>query len=83
MKIINNTTGNLQYFVTPSGMNFSISDVIASGTIQANSANEFDATLAGTGPNVYFKVDSTSGPGMAFRKAANPASVLKVDITEE
>lgn len=78
MKIINNTTNNLYYVVTPSGGILSESPVIASGTLNAHNTLEFPLTNAGQNPLVYFKSAMPYSDGYIWVQPANGNSTVTI-----
>ncbi len=82
MKIINDTGTVLSYLVTPSGGVLSGSPILASGSVQANSASEFSVPNAGLNPIVYVKAVGQYSQGNFSRQGANGNSVIRIGITE-
>jgi len=82
MKIINSTGDPIAYLVTPSGTVISGSPIVASGTIGANSALEFQVSGAGLQPLVYVKSIAQYNQGYFGIKVANGQSSVRISLTE-
>ncbi len=83
MKIINHTTNNLYYIVTPSGGILSQSPVLASGVVNAHNTLEFPLPNAGQSPLVYFKSAMPYNEGYFSAQPANGNSTVTIAIETE
>ncbi len=84
MKVINNTSYQLTYLVTPSGTTLSGSQIIASGFVAGGSAKEFNVPNAGANPVVYVKAITLNGnKGYIGRQLANGASTVAITFEED
>jgi hypothetical protein len=82
MKIINKTSDDLYYMVTPSGTVLSGSKVIASGVVKAGHSDAFPLENAGKSPIVYVKSINQYNQGNFSAQVTDGNSSVEISMQE-
>ena len=81
MKIINNTSNEVAYVVTPSGTTLSGSRIVASGTVSARGSQSVHfSSNPGQKPIVYVKGASQYNQGYLATQVTDENSSLEIQI---
>ena len=83
MRIINDTNSTVEFLVSASGAVFSFDNMVASGTIDGNTASEVDLSSTLYSPQVYLRFIPTTDSGYVRRQVASPESLVRIEVTEE
>lgn len=82
MRIINNTSNEIAYVVTPSGTTLSGSRVVASGTVPARGTQPVQfSSSPGKSPIVYVKGASQYNQGYLATQVTDENSSLEIQIS--